>query len=81
MPSPRSERRSAWPMPRFTIRDLLWFTLVVGMAVGWWVDRVRVMELWEERYESLAERYNALANRRTIEYEVTEQPGPSGSQP
>jgi len=24
---------------RFTIRDLLWLTLVVAMAVGWWVDR------------------------------------------
>jgi len=23
---------------RFTIRDLLWLTLVVGLAVGWWVD-------------------------------------------
>jgi len=24
---------------RFMIRDLLWLTLVVAMAVGWWVDR------------------------------------------
>jgi hypothetical protein len=23
---------------RFTIRDLLWLTLVAAMAVGWWVD-------------------------------------------
>ena len=23
----------------FTIRDLLWLTLVVALAVGWWVDR------------------------------------------
>jgi hypothetical protein len=23
----------------FSIRDLLWLTLVVGMAVGWWIDR------------------------------------------
>jgi hypothetical protein len=23
---------------RFLIRDLLWLTLVVGMAVAWWVD-------------------------------------------
>jgi len=27
------------PMPlRFTIRDLLWLTLVVAMAAGWWID-------------------------------------------
>jgi hypothetical protein len=24
---------------RFTIRDLLWLTLVVALAVGWYVDR------------------------------------------
>lgn len=30
-------------MPRFSIRDLLWLTLVVGLAVGWWVDRGRVV--------------------------------------
>jgi hypothetical protein len=24
---------------RFTIRDLLWLTLVVGLIVGWWLDR------------------------------------------
>ena len=23
---------------RFTIRDLLWSTLVVALAVGWWLD-------------------------------------------
>ncbi len=22
----------------FTIRDLLWLTLVVALAVGWWLD-------------------------------------------
>ena len=26
-------------MLRFTIRDVLWLTLVVGLVVGWWVDR------------------------------------------
>src|SRR5262245_38108246 len=24
---------------RFTIRDLLWLTLVVATGVGWWLDR------------------------------------------
>jgi len=27
---------------RFTIRDLLWLTLVVALAVGWWVDRAEI---------------------------------------
>jgi hypothetical protein len=24
---------------RFSIRDLLWLTLAVALAVGWWLDR------------------------------------------
>ena len=26
---------------RFTIRDLLWLTVVVALGVAWWVDRSR----------------------------------------
>jgi hypothetical protein len=29
---------------RFTIRDLLWLTVVVALAVGWWLDRARIEE-------------------------------------
>ena len=32
---------------RFTIRDLLWMTLVIVLAVGWWVDHRRLTEPWE----------------------------------
>jgi hypothetical protein len=28
--------------PRFSIRDLLWLTVVVALAVGWWLDRERL---------------------------------------
>jgi hypothetical protein len=35
-------------MFRFTIRDLLWLTVVVGVAAAWWVDH-RMMSLWEYR--------------------------------
>jgi hypothetical protein len=35
-PVPPSRRRR-WL--GFTIRDLLWLTLVVALAVGWWIDR------------------------------------------
>jgi len=27
---------------RFTIRDLLWLTVVVALGVAWWVDRSRL---------------------------------------
>jgi hypothetical protein len=36
---------------RFSIRDLLWLTLVVGMAVGWRIDRQHSVTL-RENYRS-----------------------------
>jgi hypothetical protein len=37
---------------RFTIRDLLWLTLLAAVAVAWWIDRgrqtVRADRLTEE---------------------------------
>jgi len=29
-------------MFRFTIRDVLWLTVVVGLAIGWGIDRGRL---------------------------------------
>ena len=29
---------------RFTIRDLLWLTLLAAVAVAWWVDRERLVD-------------------------------------
>jgi len=31
-------------MFRFTIRDVLWLMVVVGLGVGWWVDRSSLSE-------------------------------------
>jgi hypothetical protein len=41
---------------KFTIRDLLFVTVIVALALGWWVDRRRVVEWyeWELRMERLA---------------------------
>jgi len=30
---------------RFTIRELLWLTLVVALAAGWWIDHKRLTPL------------------------------------
>jgi hypothetical protein len=30
------------PMYRFTIRDMLWLTVVAALAVSWWVDLERI---------------------------------------
>ena len=53
-------------MLRFTIRDVLWLTLVVGLAVGWWLDRERLMaraERAEDAYELLQRQNDELRVR------------------
>jgi hypothetical protein len=30
------------PIFRFTIRDVLWLTVVAALAAGWWIDRARL---------------------------------------
>lgn len=41
-------------MFRFTIRDVLWLTVVVGLGVGWWGDqlglRAQRSTLWNSNY-------------------------------
>jgi hypothetical protein len=45
---------------RFSIRDLLWLTLVVALGFGWWADRRQLKELHRVEIQSLrAERYVA----------------------
>ena len=31
-------------MFRFSIRDVLWLTVVVGLALGWWLDRSQLSQ-------------------------------------
>jgi hypothetical protein len=48
-------------MFRFTIRDVLWFTVMVALVVGWWVDRGRLAgkaresRTWEFRATVMAD--------------------------
>jgi hypothetical protein len=37
-------------MFRFTIRDVLWLTVVVGLAVGWWAE-FRARRVADARYD------------------------------
>jgi hypothetical protein len=39
-------------LKHFSIRDLLWLTLVVALVVGWWIDAVRrERKHFEETYQ------------------------------
>ena len=42
-------------MFRFTIRDVLWLTVVVAMGVGWWVDKRHAVRAANEKSEALRE--------------------------
>ena len=47
-------------MFRFTIRDVLWLTVVVALAVGWWIDQDRI----RRHREALEASEQALADER-----------------
>jgi hypothetical protein len=38
---------------RFTLRELLWLMLVVGVTTGWWMESYR-SRLWRQRAEIAA---------------------------
>ena len=40
-------------MFRFSLRELMWLTLVVGLAVGWWMESYRTRQ-WQQRAELAA---------------------------
>jgi hypothetical protein len=47
-------------MFRFTIRDVLWLTVVVALAVGWWLDQDRL----RRQREALRTSEAAFAERK-----------------
>jgi len=53
-------------MSRFTIRDLLWLMVVVGMGIGWWLDDARKYAAYREMYGGngpFKSRFDALIKR------------------
>ena len=43
-------------MFRFSIRDVLWLTVVVGLGLGWWLDhRASQLQIADERVRLLEE--------------------------
>jgi hypothetical protein len=57
-------------MFRFTIRDVLWLTVVVTLIVAWWIDRSRLIDRvakWQDSNQALISRLDGLnPNWRTI---------------
>ena len=44
---------------KFSIRDLMWFILVIGIGLAWWIDRSR-LELAKRIYQSDAHYLSGL---------------------
>jgi hypothetical protein len=55
-------------MFRFTIRDVLWLTVVVALGVGWFVERWRNEQVREEAYLQGAADDNAVWLHQYNEY-------------
>jgi hypothetical protein len=47
-------------MLRFTIRDLLWLMVVVGLACGWWMDRRTSSKQHDEDRDTILEQNGEL---------------------
>jgi hypothetical protein len=39
---------------RFTIRDVLWLTVMAALACGWWIERGKASRMSREREEAIA---------------------------
>jgi hypothetical protein len=70
-------------MFRFTIRDLLWLMVVVGLAVGWWIDRREIVRereslvMKQQEIEALEENARkSLHDLSKFEYAVRERLAP-----
>lgn len=49
---------------KFSIRDLMWLTVVVALAVGWWVDRAALKAKGEKQGQPTPQEFiDALRGR------------------
>ncbi len=47
----------------FSIRDLIWLMLVVGLIIGWYVDKSRTVAKWRSYYAGIYANTNTLVKR------------------
>jgi hypothetical protein len=51
-------------LPKLNLRDLFWLVVVVAMALGWWLDRVYLVEcLAAEQTSHLESVHDGMRNR------------------
>ena len=66
-------------MPRFSLRDLFWLTLVVALILGWWLEhhsitpireRNRVLEQWLTMAKNIGFTFRHEEDRKGDEFMV-----------
>jgi len=55
---------------KFSIRDLLWFTVVAALAISWWIDNKRIETTVKARDQ---ERSNLADDRRLLQAEFNDK--------
>lgn len=63
---------------RFTIRDVLWLTVLVGFGVSWWSDRIALRQSDLEKADAEAKVDFLLSVLRQDGYEVEAPQGSKG---
>lgn len=63
---------------RFSIRDLLWLTVVVALVLGWWLEHLRSASLERECNEARGAKEDAiwlagLSQANFIDYEIAQR--------
>jgi hypothetical protein len=51
-------------MCRFSIRDVLWLTVVMALVVGWWADRRKRDQEISDKIERISAEYQAMREQR-----------------
>src|SRR5688572_11143781 len=58
-------------MFRFTIRDVLWLTVVVAIGVGWWIDHGRIeteRARWRRVSDAFEAKFREVENEQREDY-------------
>jgi hypothetical protein len=73
---PRMESRQSIKKIRFSIRDLLWLTLLAGVLTAWWIDRQNLFAKFEREknpayhYFEMKKQYDAALKKAAAEREA-----------
>jgi hypothetical protein len=60
-------------MFRFSIREMMLFTVIVAVSVGWWLDRSRLFASWKAAESESQKAVSALKESATFGSELVDE--------